>query len=287
MNRQIAHNVTTTLVAIDKLGGKVAPAARKTLDAALADVRRVETWRPEGGNISDTVAAALAAGKDPASDDAVLRAIVGERVFEAREAVTETASQNLAAVVREHLDHLVDAFRKPYREAGARLTEARNVLAARGIGCSTEPSIILGAGPEAAAAWLDATAALATLNKIQSQLGSLFTVLGVSLAEPSLAWFDPNGLDLYDISTCTQPVLRSRVDFGEAMPHEFFLWRDPSSQRQGRTLLFVTMWGHVPNPRVIDIRDPTQPCATGAIWLSARSRPAPGGGSGGGGRWRR
>jgi len=199
MNRHIAHNLTATLATIEKLGGKVAPAARKKIDAALAAVRRVETWRPEGGNLRDTVAAALAAGKDPASDEAVLRAIVGERVLEAREGVIDTAGRALADVVREHLDGLVDAFRKPYREAGDRLTAARTVLAASGIGYSTEPSIILGAGPEASTAWADATAALAVLNKIQTQLGSLYVVLGVSLAEPSLAWFDPVDLDLYEV----------------------------------------------------------------------------------------
>lgn len=206
MNRQISHTLTTTLVAIEKLGGKIVPAVRKKIDAALADVRRVETWRPEGGNLRDAVLAALAAGKDPAADGAVLHAIVGERVFEAREAVTETASRALADVVREHLDALVDAFRKPYREAADRLTEARTVLAGCGIGYGTEPAVILKAGPEAAAAWAAATAALAVLNKIQSQLGSLFVVVGVSLAEPSLAWFDPVDLDLYEVRALGRPA---------------------------------------------------------------------------------
>jgi hypothetical protein len=68
-----------------------------------------------------------------------------------------------------------------------------------------------------------------------------------------------NGLDLYDITDCKAPIFRSRIDFGDAMPHEFFLWRDPSSQRQGRLLAYVTMWGHVPNLRVVDVSDPDRP----------------------------
>src|SRR5215218_2691688 len=35
-----------------------------------------------------------------------------------------------------------------------------------------------------------------------------------------LAGGGTNSLDLYDISDCAGPVFRSRVDFGEAMPHE-------------------------------------------------------------------
>lgn len=69
----------------------------------------------------------------------------------------------------------------------------------------------------------------------------------------------PNSLDLYDIDNCREPEFRARVDFGESMPHEFFLWRDPSSQRQGRLLAYVTMWGHFPNLRIVDLTDPAQP----------------------------
>jgi hypothetical protein len=69
----------------------------------------------------------------------------------------------------------------------------------------------------------------------------------------------PNSLDLYDISDCTAPVLRGRMDFGDAMPHEFFLWRDPSSQRSGRVLAYVAMWGHAPNLRVVDVSDLARP----------------------------
>jgi hypothetical protein len=78
----------------------------------------------------------------------------------------------------------------------------------------------------------------------------------------------PNSLDLYRIADCTRPELRARVDFGESMPHEFFLWRDPSSQREGRVLVYVAMWGHAPNLRVIDVSDPARPVEV-ASWDAA------------------
>ncbi|MEA2527242.1 MAG: hypothetical protein QOF73_4469 [Thermomicrobiales bacterium] len=78
----------------------------------------------------------------------------------------------------------------------------------------------------------------------------------------------PNSLDLYDITTCTAPEFRARFDFGDAMPHEFYLWRDPSAQRKGRTLAYVTMWGHAPNLRVVDVSKPEQPLEV-ASWDAA------------------
>lgn len=69
----------------------------------------------------------------------------------------------------------------------------------------------------------------------------------------------PNRLDLYDISDCWHPLLQGSFDFGDAHPHEFFLWRDPSPDRPRRALAFVAMWGHAPNLRVIDVTRPASP----------------------------
>ncbi|MER3438615.1 MAG: hypothetical protein C4346_14085 [Chloroflexota bacterium] len=69
----------------------------------------------------------------------------------------------------------------------------------------------------------------------------------------------PNRLDFYDISDCWHPVLQGSFDFGDAHPHEFFLWHDPSPDRRGRALAFVAMWGHMPNLRVIDVTQPASP----------------------------
>jgi hypothetical protein len=84
--------------------------------------------------------------------------------------------------------------------------------------------------------------------------------------DPSSA--GPNGLNLYDITDCTAPVLRAHVNFGDAMPHEFFLWRDPSRQHSGRLLAYVTMWGHAPNLRVVDVSDLAKPVEV-ASWDAA------------------
>ena len=78
----------------------------------------------------------------------------------------------------------------------------------------------------------------------------------------------PNTLDLYSITDCRSPMLRARVDFGNAMPHEFFLWRDPSRRRQGRALAYVAMWGHSPSLRVIALSNPATPVEV-AAWDAA------------------
>jgi hypothetical protein len=78
----------------------------------------------------------------------------------------------------------------------------------------------------------------------------------------------PNTLDVYDISDCRKPALRGQIDFGDSMPHEFFLWRDPSSRHEGRVLAYVTMWGHAPNLRVVDVSDRSHPVEV-ASWDAA------------------
>ena len=85
---------------------------------------------------------------------------------------------------------------------------------------------------------------------------NLLVVLNYRLATLSAA---ANTLDVYDITDCRAPTLAGRVDFGEELPHEFFLWRDPSFERLGRALAFVAMWGYAPNLRVVDLTDPADP----------------------------
>jgi hypothetical protein len=58
------------------------------------------------------------------------------------------------------------------------------------------------------------------------------------------------------------------------MPHEFFLWSDPASDRDGRTLAFVAMWGHAPNLRVVDLSDPAAPAII-ATWDAAAETGIP------------
>ncbi len=86
----------------------------------------------------------------------------------------------------------------------------------------------------------------------------ILTVLTFRLDPFSAA---PNRLDIYNVSTCTQPILVGQIDFGEAPPHEVVLWRDPDPARASRLLAFVSMWGYAPNLRVFDLTDPSLPLA--------------------------
>ncbi|MGH2535054.1 MAG: LVIVD repeat-containing protein [Thermomicrobiales bacterium] len=90
----------------------------------------------------------------------------------------------------------------------------------------------------------------------------LLVVLNYRLNPFSLS---PNSLDLYDVSDCAAPIARGSVNFGDALPHEFFLWVDPARERQGRVLAYVAMWGFAPNLRVIDLTDPSAPAEV-ATW---------------------
>jgi hypothetical protein len=70
----------------------------------------------------------------------------------------------------------------------------------------------------------------------------------------------------FDVSDCFQPRPLSALALG-GLPHEFFLWRDPSDPR--RLLLYVAMWSHQqPDLRVVDLSDPAEPRVVGA-WTAA------------------
>jgi hypothetical protein len=78
----------------------------------------------------------------------------------------------------------------------------------------------------------------------------------------------PNGLDLYDIDECRSPRLVGNVDFGDALPHEFFLWKGDEDDAPRPVLAYVAMWGYAPNLRVVDLTDPARPEVV-ATWDAA------------------
>lgn len=62
-----------------------------------------------------------------------------------------------------------------------------------------------------------------------------------------------NNLMIYDISNCRKPVLKTTIDFGEWMPHEFNVWRDPN--QDNRVLVYFTTTDMEPWLRVYDVSD--------------------------------
>lgn len=78
----------------------------------------------------------------------------------------------------------------------------------------------------------------------------------------------PNGLDLYAIDDCRSPRLVATVDFGDALPHEFFLWKGTTNESPRRVLAYVAMWGYEPNLRVVDLTEP-EDAAVIATWDAA------------------
>lgn len=78
----------------------------------------------------------------------------------------------------------------------------------------------------------------------------------------------PNGLDLYAIDDCRSPRLINTVDFGDALPHEFFLWKGSADETPRRVLAYVAMWGYAPNLRVVELTEP-EDAAEIAAWDAA------------------
>ncbi|MGH2524048.1 MAG: LVIVD repeat-containing protein, partial [Anaerolineales bacterium] len=70
----------------------------------------------------------------------------------------------------------------------------------------------------------------------------------------------------YDVSDCRHPQPLGALDLG-AVPHEFFLWRDPA--QPARLLLYAAMFYHIqPDLHVVELTDPTHPRRI-ATWTAA------------------
>lgn len=79
----------------------------------------------------------------------------------------------------------------------------------------------------------------------------------------------PNRLDLYRWSDdCGHPSLAGSYDFGNAAPHEMYLWVDPA--RPARALVFTAMFGSAGEAlTVVDVSDPANPRRTGGWTIPA------------------
>ncbi len=76
---------------------------------------------------------------------------------------------------------------------------------------------------------------------------------------------DPTVLT-YDVRDCRHPQPLGALGLG-AVPHEFFLWRDPL--RPARLLLYAAMFNHTqPDLQVVDLSDPSAPRRV-ATWTAA------------------
>ena len=76
---------------------------------------------------------------------------------------------------------------------------------------------------------------------------------------------DPTVLT-YDVRDCRNPRPLGALGLG-AVPHEFFLWRDPV--HPSRLLLYAAMFHHIqPDLQVVDLSDPTAPRRV-ATWTAA------------------
>lgn len=109
---------------------------------------------------------ALAAGRDPLTDKAVLRAVVGEQLRAANltgPALAVALDERAAAAVREDQHAILDALRAAAAEAGATLTAAHAVLGNLEL---TDADRVAYLGPNAVEHWQAARSAAATLDAV-------------------------------------------------------------------------------------------------------------------------
>lgn len=114
--------------------------------------------------LAEAAARAIADGGDPATDADVQRILNMAALGSVTHGVETAATDELAATLRAQADQLVKAWRKPFDQAVATLTEAHQILGSVPL---AETEAIIGRGGQAAEAWGRAQAATRTIDAIE------------------------------------------------------------------------------------------------------------------------
>lgn len=174
---------------------------RAQLEANLADIPTAEA----------AIAQALNAGKNPATDKAVILALNAQRVRERTGNLDAVQDQRITAAFRDHWDAIVDAVAAVFDPAAEAFTRAHQVLAARGLN-HEDTDAIRRTGGEAVTAW----AAALTAQEVLTQVPTILTNAAISAGHvafgdgarrhwtivPNLdTWIDqqPNTKDLWSV----------------------------------------------------------------------------------------
>lgn len=232
--RAAINQVRSTLTSIERLGGSIPKNASAKINQALDAAESAQRWGRDSDPTPLTRAAldAISAGRDPLEDPEVLRAVVGDRIQTSMPAILELAGTRVQAVAAEHIDDLIHAFDAPFDTAAARLSAGRDWLAGRGITHDSDPAAVLNLGPEAAAKWADAGAAVETLTRIRNVIVPLLVMLEVHIPQPVLTYVDPTGHDITDVGALGRnPHWWAALDAGMSLS---LAGRDEAHERMSR-----------------------------------------------------
>ena len=186
-----ARSILTTSSAVDaKLPAPVL-AANARAKRVLAGSRSLF---PGPDAVTVSLVDALDAGRDAASDPAVLRAYIGQQIGASGygQSVEQIAGQQLRETFALHANAIVRSWDKPFTSAATTLTEAHVRL---GDVSLEDTRTILEAGPAAAGVWAQAQKAATVLDQVVGAWVGLAGLTGFAPVHPHL-----NSLRIVDAS---------------------------------------------------------------------------------------
>ncbi len=159
---------------------------RAVSDAHARATKLVDKVRSLGAGedaLSLAVAAAIDAGNDPTADPAVQRALVASQIANPGivQAVDAIAFDHFRDVCKTHADDIVIAWRKPFDQAVAALSQAHGRLGAVNL---SDTAAIVQMGGNAVEVWASAQAAEQTIEATVAGWSGLGTFTGLAPLAP-------------------------------------------------------------------------------------------------------
>lgn len=185
------RTIAQTFALCTSLDAKAPTAAHKAwhqLTAAADAAAHLDTRN----DLAERVVEALEAGRDPFTDPAVAAAATREAVNRNRPGIDAAIDDRAQTFLDEHAVGLVTALRKPFASAADTLTDALDKLG--DVDLADAQAVVVQAGT-AAQTWVQATAALRTIEQIQRQwllLSQLTSSLPTPQQTAALVIVDPD-----------------------------------------------------------------------------------------------
>lgn len=164
MTRQAISSTRTTLTTIDRLGGSIKAATRKAIEEELGAQESVRQLHRglEAPSFAAAVLDAHRAGRNVLTDPDVRAALIAQQIDLAHSAIEYVASDRLQRLLATHTAEMYGALADLYRTHVAEpVAEAAATLDKHGVTPTSDPAVVLNAGPAAAAAWSQMQQALA------------------------------------------------------------------------------------------------------------------------------
>jgi len=179
INARIAgHTVTRLLAAADKHGATLPKGTRADLDAALDVARRADAYAVKPADLPGAIVDALAAGRDPLEDRAVIAAAVSDRVGNVMPGARERAAHRIVATIKEHIDDTVQGFAPVWDANGAALTDHLRHLPGGADFLTADPRTVARHSPDTLRHWTEARAARDTLTELHTVLVAALEAAG-------------------------------------------------------------------------------------------------------------